>query len=285
MKLALVPKHVIPASLGQVPEHGRGRDSRGCRRRARSRRRSAGRRDEEVPHHPAGRREPEERGRRRAASRCRCIFFRCSSRIPPWPWTIAFGSPVVPERVEHPERVVERHAARTSSGAPSPAPQDRSQRSASRRPSRSAPGRGSRSTTVCSSGRHRRLRAPRRRRAGRSPCRRSGSRRPRAAPSARSARSGRSRCGRRSPASSSTRSRRSTRSREERGHRLGDVRQVGDDAVARARRPSARRPAAIRADLVAQLAPASSRASGAQLRRVPDRDRVVVRVPRKTCSA
>jgi len=31
------------------------------------------------------------------ASRWRRSFFRCSSRIPPWPWTIAFGSPVVPE--------------------------------------------------------------------------------------------------------------------------------------------------------------------------------------------
>jgi hypothetical protein len=30
------------------------------------------------------------------ASRCRCIFLRCSSRMPPWPWTIAFGRPVVP---------------------------------------------------------------------------------------------------------------------------------------------------------------------------------------------
>ena len=31
------------------------------------------------------------------ASRCRCSILRCSSRIPPWPWTIAFGSPVVPD--------------------------------------------------------------------------------------------------------------------------------------------------------------------------------------------
>ena len=31
------------------------------------------------------------------ASTWRFSFFRCSSRIPPWPWTIAFGSPVVPE--------------------------------------------------------------------------------------------------------------------------------------------------------------------------------------------
>ncbi len=30
------------------------------------------------------------------ASRCRLSFLSCSSRIPPWPWTIAFGRPVVP---------------------------------------------------------------------------------------------------------------------------------------------------------------------------------------------
>jgi len=28
---------------------------------------------------------------------CRWLFFRCSSRIPPCPWTIPFGRPVVPE--------------------------------------------------------------------------------------------------------------------------------------------------------------------------------------------
>ena len=43
------------------------------------------------------------------ASRCRYIFLRCSSRIPPCPCTIALGSPVVPARVEDPQRVVERH--------------------------------------------------------------------------------------------------------------------------------------------------------------------------------
>jgi hypothetical protein len=31
------------------------------------------------------------------ASTCRPSIFRCSSRMPPWLWTIAFGSPVVPE--------------------------------------------------------------------------------------------------------------------------------------------------------------------------------------------
>src|SRR4051812_18729110 len=31
------------------------------------------------------------------ASRCRCIFFSCSTRMPPCEWTIALGSPVVPD--------------------------------------------------------------------------------------------------------------------------------------------------------------------------------------------
>ncbi len=33
----------------------------------------------------------------RWASTWRFIFLRCSSSIPPWPWTIGFGSPVVPD--------------------------------------------------------------------------------------------------------------------------------------------------------------------------------------------
>ena len=28
---------------------------------------------------------------------CKPSCFTCSSKIPPWPWTIALGSPVVPE--------------------------------------------------------------------------------------------------------------------------------------------------------------------------------------------
>ena len=84
-----------PGSLGEVPEDAHVRvaraavveDDRGGREQAA---------DEEVPHHPAGRREPEERSPA-CASTWRCSFFRCSSRIPPWPWTIAFGRPVVPE--------------------------------------------------------------------------------------------------------------------------------------------------------------------------------------------
>ena len=30
------------------------------------------------------------------ASRWRCSALTCSSKIPPWPWTIGLGSPVVP---------------------------------------------------------------------------------------------------------------------------------------------------------------------------------------------
>ncbi len=30
-------------------------------------------------------------------SRCRASCFMCSSRMPPWPWTIGLGRPVVPE--------------------------------------------------------------------------------------------------------------------------------------------------------------------------------------------
>ena len=36
------------------------------------------------------------------------MFFRCSSRIPPWPWTIGLGRPGRARAVEHPQRVVER---------------------------------------------------------------------------------------------------------------------------------------------------------------------------------
>ena len=96
MNAALVPKHVIPRPLARS-HSAPGPGTRGCRRRARSRRRSAATLTQEVPHHPAGRREPEEPVTRAAASRWRCGFFRCSIRIPPCPWTIGFGSPVVPE--------------------------------------------------------------------------------------------------------------------------------------------------------------------------------------------
>ena len=54
-------------------------------------------RDDVVPHHPAGRGEPEERSSASRMSPCRPITLRCSSRTPPCPWTIGFGSPVVPD--------------------------------------------------------------------------------------------------------------------------------------------------------------------------------------------
>ena len=52
--------------------------------------------DEQVPHHPARGREPED-AVLGWASRCRCVCLRCSSRIPPCPWTMPFGRPVVPD--------------------------------------------------------------------------------------------------------------------------------------------------------------------------------------------
>ena len=85
---------------------------------------------------------------------------------------------------------------------------------------------------------------------------------------------------RRSRASSSTRSAPMRGGGEEGDDRLGDVRHVGDDAVAAARRPSARRPAATRGDLRAQLAPAQL-AELAQLGGVQDRRRRRRRLPRE----
>ena len=130
------------------------------------------------------------------ASRCRCSILRCSSRMPPWDCTIAFGSPVVPARIEHPERVLERHARRTSSG---------SVVGDERRPSSSSP------STAVARARHRVDDRVQRLASGRTRARCTGSRAPPAAPSARSARSGRSRSARRSPASRTTRPRPATR--------------------------------------------------------------------------
>ncbi len=115
--------------------------------------------------------------------------------------------------VEHPQRVLERDLLEAQLGAgaeleqlaPAQAPgagldEARGRRSllarTGRAPSPRAP--PSAAPRGC----------PRRQLCGRSPCRRGGSRPPRAAPSARSGRSGRSRCARRTPAPRSTRSRR-----------------------------------------------------------------------------
>ena len=104
------------------------------------------------------------------------------------------------------------------------------------------------------------------------PCRRSGSRRRSAAPSARSGRSGRRRCARRSPASSSTTPRRGSRWR---GRRRSSR---GCSACRRRRDRRARRPSRLQAGgdaggLLAQLVPRPL-PEVAQLRGVADRHAV-----------
>ena len=42
-------------------------------------------------------------------SKLKCRSSSCSSRMPPWPCTIGFGSPVVPEENSDPQRMIERH--------------------------------------------------------------------------------------------------------------------------------------------------------------------------------
>ena len=222
------------------------------------------RRDEEVPHHPAGRGEPEHavaglgvdvqvehlqlleqdaavaRGRSPSAARS-CP----TSRAP------TAGGRTAPARTR--ARAVAGRAARPRScraarqvgAGVEVAEHDR------------APATASRAAVA------------RRPRGGRSRGRRSGSRRPRAAPSARSGRTGRRRCARRSRASTTTRSRRA-RAREERRDRLGDVRHVGRRRGRRAPTPSARSPAAIAA-VCARSSPHVHSSSVAQLGGVQDR--------------
>ena len=54
------------------------------------------------------------------ASRCNHAFFRCSSRIPPCPWTIGFGSPVVPEEYKTHSGWSNGSCANSSSESPGP---------------------------------------------------------------------------------------------------------------------------------------------------------------------
>ena len=76
--------------------------------------------DEEVPHHPAGRREPEQpvaglRGRGGG-----CIFFSISSRIAAVAVHDRLRQAGRARAVEHPERVVERHLLEARAATPSP---------------------------------------------------------------------------------------------------------------------------------------------------------------------
>ena len=93
------------------------------------------------------------------------------------------------------------------------------------------------------------------RRGGRSPCRRSGSRRPRRGPWARSGRSGRSTLAGPKSGEQLDQIAPMRGGGEEGDDRLGDVRQVGDDAVA-ALDPEPAQAGGDRGDLGAQLAPA-----------------------------
>ena len=166
--------------------------------------------------------------------------------------------------VEHPERMVERHlrererrvVALVEELLPGRSPPGASASAGIR-------GRGSgarpcaRASGIASEQR------PRRRRGGRGRGRRSGSRRRRAAPSARSARSGRRRCGRRSPGEQLDQIAPRLAHARKRDHGLEDVRQVGDDAVAGADSERAEAPRRCARSLVASSPQVSSRAAGA----------------------
>ena len=204
------PEARDPGGLGEVPEHpevGGARvavveDDRGVGEEAA---------DDEVPHHPAGRREPEEP----VVGLKIDVEVHLLQRLEDDP-AVAVDDRLRQTRragaVEHPERVVGRHLLEGQRHADSALahlpPRHRTPNALRRMGS----GRGTRAPPCAPPSAAPRA-APSRHPCGRSPCRRSGSRRPREAPSARSGRSGRSRSGRRSRASSSTRSRRSRRRR------------------------------------------------------------------------
>ena len=153
--------------------------------------------DEEVPHHPAGGGEPQE-----PVARAEVVVQRQHLEVldddPAVRLHDALGQPGRPGRVQHPQRVVERHRRELQRGG----------RGGELRPRHRAV---QRRVGVEVRHQHRRLerrqrllqRRPRAR-ACRTPGRCSGSRRRRPAPWARSGRSGRAPRGRRSPASTTT---------------------------------------------------------------------------------
>ncbi len=181
------------------------------------------------------------------ASMCRLSFLSCSSRIPPWPWTIAFGRPVVP--LEYRTQRGWSNGTATSSSSASGGSEEAVLPAVARQVAEAHERPADLRVDVVDD-----------RRRGRGRARRSGSRRPRAGPSARSARSGRRPSARRSPASSSTRSRRAprrpgtprsspgcsacTRRRGRRGRRRARAGRPGCARSARAARPRSSRQAA-----------------------------------------
>ena len=272
-------EHRHPGALGEVPEHahvGVARvavveDDRGPGQQAG---------DEEVPHHPAGRGEPEEAVAGVGVD-VEVELLQVLEQDAALGLDDRLRQAGRAGGVEDPERVVEGDALEAELGVP------RRRRAARPSGSRRAGGRGrvpgrGRGGRRCASGSASPPAAGPASRGGRSPCRRSGSRRPRRAPWARSGRSGRSRWPGRSRASSSTRSRRCSpwrgRRRSPRGcwacrRRRGR----------RARPRASRRPAAVAATWARsspQLSSPSSRSSEAC--------RIAASassLPAKTCSA
>ena len=106
MYAALVPKQVMPASLGEIPEHsevGLRRvavvEDDGCLREQPA--------EQEVPHHPAGRREPEQPVARARVDvevqRLQVLEQDAALRVHD-----RLGQTGRARRVQHPERVLER---------------------------------------------------------------------------------------------------------------------------------------------------------------------------------
>ena len=203
-------------------------------------------------------------------SQLRAVFFRCSSRIPPWPCTIAFGRPGGARREEDVERVRERHRLELERAVlrQQLVPRERvgehvvgaarvgdvddglqARQPLAHRGHLLAAVDELVAPAVAGDGeQHLRLEL---------------------------AEAVRRRCGRRTPAGTSPR-RAEARGREEGDERLGDVRQVGDDAVAGADAEPLQAGAGAR-DLLAQLAEGEL-AWPARLRARDDRDRAGVLV-------
>ena len=183
-----------PRRLGEIPQHAHVRmPGRAVVEHDRAVGEQAA--DEEVPHHPAGRREPEE-----AVAllhvHVEVELLEVLEQDPALPLDDRLRQPGGARGVQDPQRVVERHALERQLAVAQEA---------------LLPALAVEVAELHELPADLGVDAGDDVRRGRSRGRCSGSRRPPAAPSARSARSGRSRCGRRSRASSSTTRRRSTR--------------------------------------------------------------------------
>ena len=127
-------------------------------------------------------------------SQLRPWFLKCSTRMPPWPCTIGFGQPRRAGREEDVQRVVERHRVERERAA-----LGEQLVPAERVGQRVVAAADVRDVNDVLERRQRRAHGGDLGGGGRRACRRSGSRRRPAAPSARRSRSGRSRCAGRTP--------------------------------------------------------------------------------------